>query len=100
MVLGKHVKNSYEVTQQVVCNTCIVQIKTSCLSLKKVSSEVPQGSVLGPLFFLIYVNDLPECLDSKSVADDTCLRYSNNDLLLLEQLCLSELNKVNELEGR
>ena len=40
-----------------------------------VSSGVPQGSILGPLFFLVYINDMSQTVKCNRFvyADDTCL---------------------------
>ena len=62
-----------------------------------ITCGVPQGSVLGPLLVLLYINDLPNIskkLDFFLFADDTNLYYESDDLVELEKTMNKELKQL------
>ena len=72
----KFIKSNHNNRQQYV----FFQFKTS--EIKNIKNSVPQGTVLGPLLFLIFVNDLQQvCKNRKSLfADDTNIHCGGKDI--------------------
>ena len=79
--------------------TQFVKIGSSQSNAETITCWIPQGSTLGPLLFLLYINDLPYCskkLSFRIFADDTnmfCTCTSDN-LLHLESIMNEELNSI------
>ena len=66
-----------------------------------ISCGVPQGSTLGPLLFLLYINDLRFSLQkavSSHFADDTCIMFASKKPKTLETVLNYDLNfmKLNK----
>ena len=62
-----------------------------------ISCGIPQGSILGPLFFLVYINDLPNCLKHttpRMFVDDTSLAAYGKSIEQIELGLTEDLQKI------
>ena len=63
-----------------------------------VSCGIPQGSILGPLLFIIYIDDFPKCLGHTTpgmFGDDTYISTSHEDISTIECSLNSDLTAVH-----
>jgi hypothetical protein len=75
----------------------VVQLNSSTSDSMNISCGVPQGSILGPLFFTLYINDLPAASRKAQVimyADDTAIVYSSASVPDIENVLSGELARV------
>ena len=65
-----------------------ISIKNNYSSVANINCGVPQGSILGPLLFWIYVNDMPQVVDCE------LFPYTNDSCLLYQHRCQSNWHKT------
>ena len=73
----------------------LVNVDKSFSDPGKFECGVPQGSILGPLMFLLYVNDMPGEISCEMLlyADDACLVFQAKDLDIISEKLNTEFNK-------
>ena len=75
---------------------CLNGIKTKP---RKVPCGIPQGSCVGPLVFIIYLNDFEKCLQSSHAsiyADDTANTIASNNAVQMIECAGKEIANIAE----
>ena len=75
-----------------------VDINCTLSEAREITCGVPQGSVLGPLLFLLYINDMKSVCNCNLFlyADDSALVFSNKDIKVIENHLSDELQNIRE----
>lgn len=83
-----------------LCNRSqFVKIDNTVSDTQQIVCGVPQGSVLGPLLFIIYTNDLPNSLTHTNAilfADDTTIYTKSNSIVSLYEKVNYDLNSLHD----
>ena len=64
----------------------------------EITCGVPQGSILGPLLFLLYINDIPQAVSCEILlyADDTCLFFQHKNVKTIEKQLNEDFSSLCE----
>ena len=74
------------------------QLQDMLSKQRKITCGIPQGSILGPLLFTLYINDLPNCFKHttpRMFADDTSLTAAGETLSEVEKRANEDLRNVH-----
>ena len=66
----------------------------------EITAEVPQGSRLGALLWIVFINDIQVESEVLLFADDTCLFASDIDPALTAKVLKRDLEKISALDQR
>ena len=73
-----------------------ISINSSYSSPSNLLCGIPQGFFLGPLLFLLYINDLPQAVVSNSLlcADDTCIVFQHKSEIEIEKQLIRDFSSL------
>ena len=80
-------------------HTQVVEFQGVTSTPEAISVGVPQGSILGPLLFILHINNLPEVVSECNIlmyADDTVIYCSSSKASVIQDKLIANLSKIEQ----